>query len=132
MGLKTKLGFFFTVGLIAAHASATDIAILRNGFTIRHESRAPLGDTTRLFLTPDGSSFVDVRTAEIDRIEPDLAPTAAPAKNSDEAISILPGSNSAPAAAPTTSPAPTAAPLAQASANSGRVDVAEVVGAASD
>ena len=130
MGLKTKLGFVFAMCVIAAHVSATDIAILRNGFTIRHESRAPLGETTRLFLTPDGSSFVDVRTAEIDRIEPDLTPAAEPAKNSEEAISILPGSSPAPAAAP---PAPVpAAPLAQASASSGRVDVAEVVGAASD
>lgn len=134
MGLKTKLGFVFAMCVIAAHASATDIAILRNGFTIRHESRAPLGDTTRLFLTPDGSSFVDVRTAEIDRIEPDLTPAAQPAKNSDEAISILPGSSPAPPAAPATAPAsvPAAAPLASASANPGRVDVAEVVGAASD
>ena len=134
MGLKTKLGFVFAMCVIVAHASATDIAILRNGFTIRHESRAPLGETTRLFLTPDGSSFVDVRTAEIDRIEPDLTPATQPAKNSDEAISILPGSSPASPAAPATAPAsvPAAAPLASASANPGRVDVAEVVGAASD
>lgn len=136
MGLKTKFGFVFALGLMVSQALATDIAILRNGFTIRHESRAPLGETTRLFLTPDGSSFVDVRTAEIDRIEPDLAPAAQPAKNSEEAISILPGSSPAPAAAPATSPAsvPHTAPLAQTSPpiNFGRVDVAEVVGAASD
>src|SRR5246127_2463415 len=129
MGLKTKLGFFFTVGLIAAHASATDIAILRNGFTIRHESRAPLGDTTRLFLTPDGSSFVDVRTAEIDRIEPDLTPSAAPAKN-DEAIAILPGSSPTPATAPAS--VPPAAPPAQIRVSVTPANVAEVVGAASD
>jgi soluble lytic murein transglycosylase-like protein len=129
MGLKTKLGFLFTVGLIAAHASATDIAILRNGFTIRHESRAPLGDTTRLFLTPDGSSFVDVRTAEIDRIEPDLTPSAAPAKN-DEAIAILPGSSPTPATAPVS--VPPAAPPAQIRVSVTPANVAEVVGAASD
>lgn len=136
MGLKTKFGFVFAMCVIAAQASATDIAILRNGFTIRHESRAPLGETTRLFLTADGSSFVDVRTAEIDRIEPDLTPTAAPAKTSDEAISILPGSSPAPAAARATSPAsvPRTSPLAQTPppVNFGRVDVSEVVGAASD
>src|ERR1700756_1363817 len=129
MGLKTKLGFFFTVGLIAAHASATDIAILRNGFTIRHESRAPFGDRTRLFLTPDGSSFVDVRTAEIDRIEPDLTPSAAPAKN-DEAIAILPGSSPTPATAPAS--VPPAAPPAQIRVSVTPANVAEVVGAASD
>jgi soluble lytic murein transglycosylase-like protein len=129
MGLKTKLGFLFTLGLITAHAWAADIAILRNGFTIRHESRAPLGDTTRLFLTPDGSSFVDVRTAEIDRIEPDLTPSAAPAKN-DEAIAFLPGSSPTPATAPAS--VPPAAPPAQIRISVTPANVAEVVGAASD
>src|SRR6201998_3609782 len=129
MGLKTKFGFVFAICVIAAHASATDIAILRNGFTIRHESRAPLGDTTRLFLTPDGSSFVDVRTAEIDRSEPDLPPSAAPAKN-DEAIAILPGSSPTPATAPAS--VPPAAPPAQIRVSVTPANVAEVVGAASD
>jgi soluble lytic murein transglycosylase-like protein len=64
-------------------ASATDVATLRNGFTIRHESRAPLGETTRLFLTADGSSFVDVPTAEIVQIEPDLNAPAVPEKSSE-------------------------------------------------
>jgi soluble lytic murein transglycosylase-like protein len=132
MSLKAKLGFVLTLGLIASQASATDVAILRNGFTIRHESRAPLGETTRLFLTSDGSSFVDVRTAEIDRIEPDLTPAPPPEKSSAEGVSILPGSSPAPA--PTSStPAPAALPAqTPPPANSGRVDVAEVVGAASD
>jgi soluble lytic murein transglycosylase-like protein len=132
MSLKAKLGFVLTLGLIASQASATDVAILRNGFTIRHESRAPLGETTRLFLTSDGSSFVDVRTAEIDRIEPDLTPAPPPEKSSAESVSILPGSSPAPA--PTSStPAPAALPAqTPPPANSGRVDVAEVVGAASD
>lgn len=130
MSLKKKIGFVLVLGLIAAQASATDIAILRNGFTIRHESRAPLGDTTRLFLTPDGSSFVDVRTAEIDRIEPDLTPAAPPEKSSAEAISILP--TTAPAPAPTaTASAQTGPTLAPVPATPARVDVAEVVSAAS-
>src|ERR1700756_3708146 len=133
MGLKTKLGFVLTLGLLISQASATDIAILRNGFTIRHESRAPLGETTRLFLTPEGSSFVDVRTAEIDRIEPDLTLAPPPEQNSAEAVSILSGSSPAPASAATSSPPPAALPAqTSAPANSGRVDVAEVVGAASD
>src|SRR5438309_1877833 len=133
MGLKIKFGFVLTLGLLISQASATDIAILRNGFTIRHESRAPLGETTRLFLTPDGSSFVDVRTAEIDRIEPDLTPAPPPEKNSAEAVSILSGSSPAPASAASSTPAPAALPAqTSAPANSGRVDVAEVVGAASD
>ncbi len=46
-----------------------EVAVLRNGFSIRHERREVLGDTTRLYVTADGSSFVDVPTAEIEHFE---------------------------------------------------------------
>jgi soluble lytic murein transglycosylase-like protein len=128
MSLKKNTGFVLLLGLITAQASATDIAILRNGFTIRHESRAPLGETTRLFLTPDGSSFVDVRTAEIDRIERDLTPATPAEKSSSEAISILPTTAPAPTATASTQTGPTLTPVP---ATPARVDVAEVVSAAS-
>lgn len=126
MSLTRKTGFLVFLGLIAAQASATDIAILRNGFTIRHESRAPLGETTRLFLTPDGSSFVDVRTAEIDRIEPDLTPAPPTEKSSAADISILPTT-----APPPTAPTPAAPAPARASVPAAHADVAGVVSEAS-
>lgn len=78
MNLGKSLGIALLLGAGATQVLATDVATLRNGFTIRHESRAPLGETTRLFLTADGSSFVDVPTAEIVQIEPDLNPPALP------------------------------------------------------
>jgi len=83
MNLNKSLAMVVLLGLGAMQASATDVATLRNGFTIRHESRAPLGATTRLFLTADGSSFVDVPTAEIVQIEPDLNAPVAPEKSPD-------------------------------------------------
>ncbi|MGA2744468.1 MAG: lytic transglycosylase domain-containing protein [Candidatus Sulfotelmatobacter sp.] len=51
-----------------------EVAVLRNGFSIRHERREVIGETTRLYVTADGSSFVDVATAEIEHFEaaPDL------------------------------------------------------------
>ena len=57
---------------------AGEVAVLRNGFSIRHERRKVVGDVTRLYVTADGSSFVDVPTAEIEHFEaaPDL-PVAA-------------------------------------------------------
>ncbi|MGC2195183.1 MAG: lytic transglycosylase domain-containing protein [Terriglobales bacterium] len=120
MSPKRKAGFFLLLlGLLPVQASATDIAILRNGFTIRHESRAPLGDVTRLFLTPDGASFVDIRTAEIDRIEPDLSPAHPPENNIPSAAAAMPA------------PPPPAPTLPSPPAASGRVDVSEVVSAAS-
>ena len=48
---------------------AAEVAILRNGFSIQHERRQVIGATTRLFVTADGSSYVDVPTAEIERFE---------------------------------------------------------------
>src|SRR5215470_14565042 len=99
MSLKIKSALLFAVAVTAVQAWAADVAILRNGFTIRHESRAPLGETTRLFLTADGSSFVDIRTAEIDRIEHDLTP-ASPLQQAPEPAAAPPPA-SAPASIPT-------------------------------
>jgi len=48
---------------------AADSAMLRNGFSIRHERRQVIGTMTRLYVNADGSSFVDVPTAEIDHFE---------------------------------------------------------------
>ncbi len=48
---------------------AGEVAVLKNGFSIRHERREVVGDTTRLYVTADGSSFVDVPTSEIEHFE---------------------------------------------------------------
>lgn len=48
---------------------ATEIAVLKNGFSVRHERREVVGDVTRLYVTADGSSFVDVPTAQVDHFE---------------------------------------------------------------
>jgi soluble lytic murein transglycosylase-like protein len=58
--------------LLAAAAlpcGATDTAVLRNGFSIRHERRQVIGTITRLYVDGDDTSFVDVPTAEIDHFE---------------------------------------------------------------
>ena len=46
-----------------------ELAVLRNGFSIRHERRAVIGSNTRLYVSADGSSFVDVPTADIEHFE---------------------------------------------------------------
>lgn len=58
---------------------AGEVAVLKNGFEIRHERRAVIGQVTRLYVKADKSSFVDVPTSEIDHFEaaPDLPVTAA-------------------------------------------------------
>src|SRR5580700_3654179 len=60
------------IALLTAAAlpcSAADAAVLRNGFSIRHERRQVIGTITRLYIDGDNSSFVDVPTAEIDHFE---------------------------------------------------------------
>lgn len=46
-----------------------EVAFLRNGFAIPHERREVVGDVTRLYMSADGSSFVDVPTAQIEHFE---------------------------------------------------------------
>jgi hypothetical protein len=119
MGLNQKLGLALLLIGVTANASATDVATLRNGFTIRHERRVQLGTTTRLYLsTTDETSYVDIPTAEIDRVERDLTPAE-------------------PTQAPTPAPAPAAkqpavAPAPAATAHAPAANLSEVVSAASD
>jgi hypothetical protein len=66
--------------LFARPAAAAELAVLRNGFSIRHDHHKIMRDTTRLFTTADESSFTDVPTAEITGFEKDLSlPVAPPA-----------------------------------------------------
>lgn len=57
---------------------AADLAILQNGFEIRHEGREVIGATTRLYLSQDrAGGFVDVPTANVVRYEQDDSPQPA-------------------------------------------------------
>jgi len=76
--IATKAGALFfvlavAVALLARPATAAELAILRNGFTIRHEHRLMMGTTTRLYLAADDSNFTDVPTDEITGYEKDLS-----------------------------------------------------------
>jgi len=56
------------LALIAPGARAADLAVLTNGFEIRHEQRQVIGSTTRLYLGKDHSvGYVDIPTAQIER-----------------------------------------------------------------
>ena len=57
------------MALAALPCFAGEVAVLKNGFSIRHERREVVGDVTRLYVNADGSSFVDVPTAEVDHFE---------------------------------------------------------------
>jgi Transglycosylase SLT domain len=71
---------------------AADLAVLNNGFTIRHEHRQVFGDMTRLYFSADDSSFTEVPTADITGFEKDLTlPVPSPASTRSNPI----GPNSA-------------------------------------
>jgi soluble lytic murein transglycosylase-like protein len=56
---------------VALPLMAADVAMLQNGFSIRHERRELRGDITRLYVTANSdSSYVDVPTNQIIAIEP--------------------------------------------------------------
>ena len=78
----SQLGFAVGLLLLAIPATATDLAILHNGFSVRHERRENLGAKTRLYLSAGNSSYVDIATDQIERFEKDKAPPVAPAASS--------------------------------------------------
>jgi hypothetical protein len=56
------------------HESGTyDLAILRNGNSIRHQRRQVAGAVTRLYLT-DSGGYIEIPTDQIERFEKDTAP----------------------------------------------------------
>lgn len=128
MQTKAKLGWICLLGLAATAASASEIAILRNGFTIRHERRISFGSNTRLYMSADQTSFVDIPTAEIERIEPDTNPPETP---SDPASAAAPAAAAAPAVA-SPQPAVSVAAPAQPTAVQPRLSIPDAVSQASD
>jgi soluble lytic murein transglycosylase-like protein len=69
MKLALKLGALMLA--MAVSASAAELAVLRNGFTLKHERHEVMGDTTRLYLgATDKDGYVDVATDQIVSYEP--------------------------------------------------------------
>ncbi|HEY1271880.1 MAG TPA: lytic transglycosylase domain-containing protein [Terriglobales bacterium] len=65
------MGSILAVLAVAIPASAADLAVLRNGYSIRHERRQVVGKVTRLFTGADPKSYIDVPTDQIERFEKD-------------------------------------------------------------
>src|SRR5579864_7360562 len=87
ISFRVRLGVLVTLAIAALPCFAGEVAVLRNGFSIRHERREVVGDVTRLYTTADGSSFVDVPTAEIEHFE---AAPEVPASGARPAASVTP------------------------------------------
>lgn len=73
--------------LLTLSAFAGDRAVLRNGFTIDHDRREVIGDTTRLYTA---GGYIDVPTAEIvsyEHVEAPPAPELTPTKTIQDHVS---------------------------------------------
>jgi soluble lytic murein transglycosylase-like protein len=93
INFSSTFGFVAIIAMIALPCFAGEVAILKNGFAIRHERREVVGEVTRLYVNAEGSSFVDVPTAQVDHFEaaPELP---APAAASTPVSSPIPTSSS--------------------------------------
>lgn len=70
--MLARIAAVVALAACALGAQAADLAVLRNGFEIRHERREVIGDTTRLYLTADRSGgYIDVKSDQIVTFERD-------------------------------------------------------------
>jgi hypothetical protein len=89
------------LAVVALPCFASQVAVLKNGFSIRHERHEIVGDVTRLYVSADGSSFVDVPTEQVDHYEaaPDLpvagknSASSSVSPSSTAAVSLRPAKN---------------------------------------
>ena len=82
-----KIGIVLGVLFLALPALGADLAILHNGFSIRHERRETVGSATRLYLGGD-KGYIDIATNQIERFEKDLSPAVVPAALSARAPTV--------------------------------------------
>jgi len=61
-------------------ARGAELAILRNGNSIRHDHRQALGAVTRLYLSDTADGYIEIPSDQIERFELDNAPPSLPSR----------------------------------------------------
>ncbi len=69
---------------VAGTASAAELAVLQNGFTIRHERHEVVGETTRLYTSASTEEFIEVPTVQITSYAPDDTPAPPVSATTDQ------------------------------------------------
>jgi hypothetical protein len=72
MRLNFKFCSIFLFLPLWSHAA--DVAVLRNGNSIRHERREVIGSVTRLYLNDTASGYIEIPSDQIARFESDPVP----------------------------------------------------------
>src|SRR5213083_1026725 len=102
--MKAALKSAVAVALLVAAANAADLAVLRNGNSIRHERRQIVGAVTRLYLNESSNGYIEIPTDQIERFEIDTAPPTAAAASqvpSAQTSAFAGATQNIPAPAPT-------------------------------
>jgi soluble lytic murein transglycosylase-like protein len=114
-------GFVLFVISVSVCAQAADLAVLRNGNSIRHEHRQVVGQITRLYLSDAASGYIEIPTDQILRFEHDTAP--APVLSKPQ----LPAPQSAPSQLGVVNPKTSVPPRSL-----NRADLDQMIGGAGD
>src|ERR1044071_1273777 len=97
MRLPKPLGIILLISAGHLTCVAAEIAVLRNGFEIRHDRREQRGDLTRLY--PIGmQGYVDIPTDSIVSFQPDDTPPSPPVSEAPKPA-LVPAQNPGPASA---------------------------------
>lgn len=79
LGLKGALVIFPVLASVCSYA--TDLAVLRNGNSIRHERREVIGSVTRLYLGDGASGYIEIPSEQIEHFEKDTDPGPSTSSN---------------------------------------------------
>ena len=91
MRFTLKLVAMSIVAAACASSQAADLAILRNGNSIRHQRREVFGAITRLYLGGSSTGYIEIPTDQILRFEADPDPSPVPTQSpSAVAVSYSP------------------------------------------
>jgi soluble lytic murein transglycosylase-like protein len=94
VGFNLKFGAAIFLVASGAFASATDLAVLRNGNSIRHEHHQTVGAVTRLYLSDSASGYLEIPTDQIERFEVDNTPQVPASLSANPAQPNLPNTSS--------------------------------------
>ena len=77
--MKSVFTIAIVVSALAVCASSADLAVLRNGNSIRNQHHEVVGSVTRLYLSDSSGGYIEIPTDQIERFEkePSLAPVRA-------------------------------------------------------
>ena len=88
MKFPGKVAMVLAAGVTCA--SASDLAILRNGNSIRSERHEVVGAVTRLYLSQSSSGYIEIPSDQIERFEKDTSPLPAPANTPAQPVVARP------------------------------------------